>query len=77
MKLGANHDTAMALAFRVRMKGGDQLTDALREELGTELERDGDAVARLKAAPRIALVLPLVAIAVQTWVFLRLTGGAA
>jgi len=74
---GANHDTAMALAFRVRAAGTEQLTDALREELGHEIERDRDAVARLRAAPRIALVLPLVAIGVQAWVFWRLMGSAA
>ena len=71
---GANHDTAMAAAIRVwQARGG--LPDHLVAEVQEELERDREAALSLRPAPRVALVIPLVALAVQCWVVLRLVGA--
>ena len=71
---GANHDTAMAYAIRVRQSRDTQLPANLADEVDEELERDRDGALGLRPAPRVALVLPLVALAVQCWVVLRLVG---
>ncbi len=69
---GANHDTAMAYAARA---GSDP---ALPESLGVELEElratEPGGVAALRPAPRVALSLPFVAVAVQSLVAWRLVG---
>ena len=72
---GANHDTAMAYALRVRQDRETALPDALRREVQEELEVDRDSMLSLRPAPRVALVVPLVAFAVQSWVLLRLVGA--
>lgn len=72
---GANHDTAMAYALRVRQDRDASLPDALRREVQDELEQDRDTLLSLRPAPRVALVVPLVAFAVQSWVLLRLAGA--
>jgi hypothetical protein len=66
---GANHDTAMALAFRARDEG---LPEKLREELETELARDRDELIDLKPSPKIGMAMPVVALALQAWVCTRL-----
>jgi hypothetical protein len=66
---GANHDTAMALAFRARDEG---LAEKLRAELETELARDRDEIIDLKASPKVGMVMPVVALALQAWVCTRL-----
>ncbi len=66
---GANHDTAMALAFRAR---DEDLGEPLRGELEEELERDRDEVIGLKPSPRVALVMPVVALSIQVWVCTQL-----
>jgi hypothetical protein len=68
---GANHDTAMALAFRAR-EGG--LPDALRTELESELERDREDLIGLRASPRVGLVMPVIALGLQAWLCSRLIG---
>jgi hypothetical protein len=71
---GANHDTAMALAFASRQA---DLPEALADELTTELERDRDGVVRGTPVPIVGMVIPFVAVAIQAWVAFRLFGGAA
>jgi hypothetical protein len=71
---GANHDTAMAHALKARAVPGVTLPPALADEIEEELERDRDATRGLRPAPRVALAVPLVALAVQCWVLLRLVG---
>jgi hypothetical protein len=72
---GANHDTAMASALRVRQAREPQLPDGLAKEIEEELERDREGALGLRPAPRVALVIPLVGLAVQCWVLLRLVGA--
>lgn len=71
---GANHDTAMAFAIRVRQSRDHHLPAKLADEVEEELERDREGALGLRPSPRVALVLPLVALAVQCWVVLRLVG---
>ena len=70
---GANHDTAMALAFSSRDEG---LPDALNDELNEELERDRDAVVHGRPSPGVGLVVPFIAAGIQAWVAFRLFGSA-
>ncbi len=70
---GANHDAAMAFAFQGRES---DLPRALKDELAEELEGDRDAVLTLRPAPRVAMVIPWVAVAVQIWVAVRIFGVA-
>lgn len=70
---GANHDTAMALGYSVLDSGG--LPPGLRAELDRELARDRAAIIALRAAPRISLVIPLIAILIQAYVWWTLLGG--
>ena len=72
---GANHDTAMALAIRSRVGGEDHLSAGLAREVAEELEFDRGSTMSLRASPRIAMVLPMVALAVQGFVFWRLFTG--
>ncbi len=71
---GANHDTAMALAFAGR---GEGLPEALVDELNEELERDREGVVHGRPAPRVGMVMPVLAIAIQVWLALRLYGPVA
>lgn len=74
---GANNDTALALLVQARDAGGadSALPPSLLEELNEELGRDRKAVLELKAAPTVAMVLPLVAILAQAGLAYRLFGG--
>lgn len=74
---GANHDTALALALRAREASGAEpvLVEALSAELDEELEQDRGEVLGLRPSPRIAMVIPLVALVVQGFVLWRLSGG--
>jgi hypothetical protein len=71
---GANHDTALALA--IRSGGGGKLAPKLAREVSEELEVDRSGTMALRASPRIAMALPLVALMVQSFVFWRLFTGA-
>jgi hypothetical protein len=68
---GANHEAAVVLALRAR-DGGVTLPDALAGEVKEEMARDRTATLALRASPKIALVLPLVAVVVQSLVVWRL-----
>lgn len=70
---GANHDTALALALRVRESGG-ALPDFLARELDAELETDRAGTMGLRPAPRVAMALPFFALAVQAFAAWRLLG---
>ncbi len=74
---GANHDTALALAIRSRSgAGGGKLSQKLAREVAEELEVDRSGTMALRASPRVAMFLPLVALLVQSFVFWRLFTGA-
>ena len=73
---GANHDTAMALAIRARGGGEDHLPEHLEREVAEEMEVDRASAMALRPSPRIAMVLPMVALLVQGFVFWRLFTGA-
>ncbi len=68
---GANHDTAMGLAYRSRESG---LPIELKEELGHELDRDRDGILGLQPTPVAGKVIPVVAIAIQAYVAARVFG---
>ncbi|HCH63853.1 MAG TPA: hypothetical protein DFR83_13690 [Deltaproteobacteria bacterium] len=70
---GANHDTAMAHAVRVRLHA--DLPVALRDEVNTEMARDRNDVMGLRPSAIAGLVVPLVCISVQTFVAWRLLGA--
>ncbi len=70
---GANHDTAMAHVLRARGSAG--LPAALLKELDDELARTREGDPSLRPSPRVALALPVVALAVQLWVASRLFLG--
>lgn len=75
---GANHDTAMALALRAQDAGednGSNLSEHLVEELAEEMAHDRAELLSLRPSPKIATVLPLVAMMVQGFVLWRLTNG--
>jgi hypothetical protein len=71
---GANHDAAMAYALRSRDSG---LSEKLRTELEEELERDRDEILDLKPAPKVGLVMPVIAVSLQAWLCTRLLEWAA
>ena len=68
---GANHDTAMGLAYQAREAG---LPLDLKDELDAEIERDRDGVLALRPTPTIAKVIPLIATGIQIFVFIRVFG---
>ena len=68
---GANHDTAMGLAYQGREAG---LPLDLKDELESELERDRDGVLALRPTPTIAKIIPLIALGIQTFVAIRVLG---
>ena len=45
------------------------------EELAEELDADRNNVLSLRPAPKVAMTIPWVAVAVQGWVFFRLFGS--
>ncbi len=76
---GANHDTAMALAQQSRRAGATAGASALGQALSTELDqeiaRDRDGTMALRASPKVALGIPVVAVLVQAlsaWQLLNL-----
>ena len=71
---GANHDTAMALSFQAR---DEALPRSLKDELAEEMEKDRNGLIGLRPAPKIATTIPVVALAVQVWVAIRLFGPIA
>ena len=70
---GANHDTAMAHAVRVRLHAN--LPVPLRDEVDAELERDRNDVMGLRPSAIAGLVVPVVCICVQGFVAWRLLGA--
>jgi len=74
---GSNHDAALAYAYRLHRDPdpGPGLTPALSAELNEEMARDRTGVGDLIPFPKMSMIVPFVAIAVQTWVFTRLFGG--
>ena len=71
---GANHDTAMALAFAHR---DSDLPPHLMDELNDELERDRDGIVHGQPMPKVAMVMPLIAMGIQALVAYRLFGPLA
>ena len=71
---GANHDTAMALAFAHR---DADLPAHLIDELNDELERDRDGIVHGQPMPRVAIAMPLIATGIQVLVAYRLFGPLA
>lgn len=70
---GANHDTAMAMALRSQEAGGGALLpEALAREVAEELRADRDELLALRPSPRVAAVLPLVALTVQGYLLWRI-----
>ncbi len=68
---GANHDAAVSYALRAQV-GGGELPPKLQAELDEELRRDREAVNGLKPSPKVALVLPFTALALQAYVVYRI-----
>lgn len=68
---GANHDTAMGLAYRGREAG---LPLDLKDELDAELEKDRDGVLALTPTPTIAKVIPVIAVCIQIFLVTRVLG---
>jgi hypothetical protein len=63
---GLNHDTAISLAIEGRKKDEDLvLSTQLANELRIELERDRAGALGLQGSPKLALILPLIVLAVQ------------
>lgn len=71
---GANHDTAMALAFAHR---DAELPPSLMDELSDELERDRDGIVHGQPMPKVAMVMPIIAMGIQALVAYRLFGPIA
>lgn len=70
---GANHDTAIAHAVRVRGEAG--LPEELRAEVEKELSRDRADTLSLRPSAAAGMVVPVVCVAVQTYLAWRLLGG--
>ena len=70
---GANHDTAMGLAYQGREAG---LPLDLKDELDAELEKDRDGVLALRPTPTIAKVIPVIAVCIQVFLVTRLFGSS-
>ena len=68
---GANHDTAMGLAYQGREAG---LPLDLKDELDAELERDREGVLALRPTPAIAKCIPFVAVCIQVFVGAKVFG---
>ena len=68
---GANHDTAMGLAYQGREAG---LPLDLKDELDAELERDREGVLALRPTPAIAKCIPVVAVCIQVFVGTKVFG---
>lgn len=63
---GLNHDTAISLAVEGRKQDEDLvLSSQLEKELRIELERDKAGALGLQGNPKLALMLPLIVLAVQ------------
>lgn len=64
---GSNNDTALALAMEARRVAPDRLPESLAAELEDELEQDRAAAMNLHPTPKVALVMPVLALALQGW----------
>jgi hypothetical protein len=73
---GSNHDTALALAARVRAAGQSALPPELAEELEEELARDRGATLALRPHSPVAMALPFFSMAFQSFLVWRLLRGA-
>lgn len=71
---GANHDTAMGYAL-LAQDGG--LPPSIKDELEAELLRDRPGVMKMRPAPIVGMVMPVVAVGVQLFVLWRLVAGIA
>lgn len=71
---GTADDTALAAMFR--LAGAGALPPRWSPEYQEELRRRPDRPARAHASPRAALIIPLVDLAVLSWLGIRLWGGA-
>ena len=71
---GANHDAAMGFSLLAK---DDGLAPSLRDELEAELERDRAGVLKVRPAPKVGMVIPVLAIGVQAFVLWTLLGGNA
>ena len=70
---GANHDTAIAHAVRVRTHAG--LPVSLRDEVDAELARDRNEVMGLRPSAIAGMVVPMVCAAAQSYIAWRLLGA--
>ena len=70
---GANHDTALAHAVRVRTD--TKLPVSLRDELDAELARDRNEVMGLRPSVIAGMVVPAICVAAQSYVAWRLLGA--
>ena len=70
---GANHDTALAHAVRVRMHA--ELPVSLRDEVDAELARDRNEVMGLRPSAVAGMVVPMVCVAAQSYIAWRLLGA--
>ena len=62
---GVNHEATIALALSFTKQGSEALPESLVKELEEEMERDRESTLGLQAFPKTALVMPLIALAVQ------------
>jgi len=66
---GANHDAAIAFALQADHAA---LPKGLASEVDEEVERDKAAALALRPVPKVAMVMPLVALSVQAFASYRL-----
>lgn len=71
---GANHDAAMGYALVSQDSG---LPASLKDELDAELVRDRAGVMKVRPAPNVGMVMPLLAVGVQAFALWRLLTGIA
>ena len=69
---GVNHDTAMAYAVS-EYPDTEGLHPSLLSELEEDLEWNQASILSLTATPKSAFFIPVIAIAIQLWLFSRLS----
>jgi hypothetical protein len=62
---GVNHEATIALAISLKNQGSEPLPESLAKELGEEMARDRENTLSLQAFPKTALLMPMIALAVQ------------
>ena len=73
---GVNHDTAVAYSVELQEQAGfSALQGVMQQELEEDLNWDRSQTLSLKVHPKTAVMLPWLAIAIQSYVFLRLMCG--